>query len=63
MDSKACHVAVHGVAKSQARLSNWTELSTDKMHWSYLFGSIIANNYTHLSNEHSNQDTEHFHHS
>ena len=26
MDREACHAAVHGVAKSQTRLSNWTEL-------------------------------------
>ena len=27
MDSEAWHAAVHGVAKSQTRLSNWTELN------------------------------------
>ena len=27
MDREACHAAVHGVAKSRTRLSNWTELS------------------------------------
>ena len=27
MDRKAWHAAVHGVAKSQTRLSNWTELN------------------------------------
>ena len=27
MDRKACHAAVHGVAKSWTRLSDWTELS------------------------------------
>ena len=27
MDREAWHVAVHGVAKSQTRVSNWTELS------------------------------------
>ena len=26
MDRDACHAAVHGVAKSQTRLSDWTEL-------------------------------------
>ena len=26
MDRKACHAAVHGVGKSRAQLSNWTEL-------------------------------------
>ena len=29
MDSEAWHAAVHGVAKSQTQLSNWTELSKD----------------------------------
>ena len=28
MDREAWHTAVHGVAKSQAQLSNWTELRT-----------------------------------
>ena len=27
MDSEAWHAAVHGVAKIQTRLSNWTELT------------------------------------
>ena len=27
MDSEACHAAVHGVAKSQTRLSDYTELN------------------------------------
>ena len=27
MDREACHAAVHGVAKSRTRLSNWTELT------------------------------------
>ena len=29
MDREACHVAIHGVAKSRTRLSNWTELNYD----------------------------------
>ena len=29
MDREAWHVAVHGVAKSQIRLSNWTELKEE----------------------------------
>ena len=41
MDREAWHAAVHGVAKSQTRLSNWTELNYDlvlkfiifKKHW------------------------------
>ena len=27
MDREACHAAIHGVAKSQTRLSDWTELN------------------------------------
>ena len=27
MDTEAWHAAIHGVAKSQTRLSNWTELN------------------------------------
>jgi len=27
MDREAWHAAIHGVAKNQTRLSNWTELS------------------------------------
>ena len=27
MDSEACHAAVHGVAKSQTQLSDYTELN------------------------------------
>ena len=30
MDRESWHAAVHGVAKSQTRLSNWTELTGDK---------------------------------
>ena len=30
MDREAFHTAVHGVAKSQTRLSNWTELTEPK---------------------------------
>ena len=32
MDREAWHAAVHGVAKSQTRLNNWTELN-----WTWLF--------------------------
>ena len=28
MDREACHAAIHGVAKSWTRLSNWTELNS-----------------------------------
>ena len=27
MDREACHAEVHGVAKSQTQLSDWTELN------------------------------------
>ena len=27
MDREACHAAIHGVAKNQTRLSDWTELN------------------------------------
>ena len=37
MDREACHAAIRGVAKSQAWLSNWTELN-----WVYKI-SIISN--------------------
>ena len=33
MDREAWHAAVHGVAKSQTRLSNWTELKVSKQGW------------------------------
>ena len=32
MDREAWHAAVHGVAKSQTRLSNWTELNNEFCH-------------------------------
>ena len=31
MDREACHAAIHGVAKSQTRLSNWTELKVNNL--------------------------------
>ena len=33
MDREAWHAAIHGVAKSRTRLSDWTEL---KWHWTHL---------------------------
>ena len=33
MDREAWRAAVHGVAKSQTRLSDWTELNLDPKHW------------------------------
>ena len=32
MDREAWHAVVHGVTKSQTRLSNWTELKSSKTH-------------------------------
>ena len=44
MDREAWHAAVHGVAKSQTQLSNWTELRQDAVehilrNWSWLRAS------------------------
>ena len=33
MDKVAWRAAVHGVTKSQTRLSDWTELSVTRIHW------------------------------
>ena len=30
MDREACRAAIHGVAKSRTRLSDWTELTSDQ---------------------------------
>ena len=37
MDREAWHAAVHGVAKSQTRMSDWTELNSSD--WPHLCGS------------------------
>ena len=39
MDREAWHAAVHGVAKSQTRLSDWTELKTKKHSSPHLAGN------------------------
>ena len=37
MDSKAWRIAIHGVAKSRTRLSDWTELNgTELVFWELL---------------------------
>ena len=40
MDREAWHAAVHGVAKSQTRLSNWTELN-----WTRIYAKPLQYNY------------------
>ena len=45
MDREAWHAAAHGVAKSQTRLSDWTELNTDLATlWSYGYGQDCLHN-------------------
>ena len=34
MDREACCAAIHGVAKSRTRLSNWNELNWTELNWS-----------------------------
>ena len=41
MDREAWHAAIHGIAKSQTWLSNWTELNY--VHWGFLDGSVAKN--------------------
>ena len=45
MDRKAWRAAVHGVAKSQTRLSDWTEL---KVHWIFLVGKGLMQGISYL---------------
>ena len=42
MDRGACWVTVHGVAKNQTRLSNWTELNWLKLLWA-LVAQMVKN--------------------
>ena len=43
IDRKAWHAAVHGVAKSQTRLSNWTEVNwTERLKCSLLLRSFLT---------------------
>ena len=41
MDREAWHAAVHGVAKSRTKLSDWTELNWSK--WGFPGGSVVKN--------------------
>ena len=41
MDREAWRAAVHGVAKSQTKLSDWTELNWSK--WGFPGGSVVKN--------------------
>ena len=41
MDREACRAAVHGVTKSQTRLSDWTELSL----WGFFSGQVLTTAY------------------
>ena len=51
MDREAWHAAVHGVAKNQTRLSNWTELNWTENWWqaSWEFMGFMIYNTLNLS--------------
>ena len=53
MDREAWYAAVHGVAKSQTRLSNWTELNwTFTLKFMYPAWSSLNSRVLHLSPQH-----------
>ena len=41
MDREAWHAAIHGVAKSRTRLSNWTELNWEMLQIKYQKNEVI----------------------
>ena len=41
MDREGCSAAIHGVAKSRTRLSNWTELKVFSNSWHHSFVRLI----------------------
>ena len=49
MDRESWHTAVHGVAKSQTQLSDWTELNFKK------FDSVMGSSFIHLIRTDSNE--------
>ena len=44
MDREAWRAVIHGVAKNQTRLSNWTELNWTTLYGKKLLGLLYANN-------------------
>ena len=53
MDREAWHAAIHGVAKSQTRLSDWTELNQQLSHFPFLLLFHIHNPKTIIPQDHS----------
>ena len=46
MDREAWHAAIHGVAKSQTELSNWTELNWNEQESEGVSCSVVSNSAT-----------------
>ena len=42
MDREAWHAAVHGVPMSQTRVSNWTELNWNVLHYVYIYRNKLS---------------------
>ena len=49
MDREAWHTAIHGVAKSQRQLSNWTELSQESFEKHSSWGSPLPSSYSNFT--------------